>query len=87
MNKARNEEDLNSYLELKSQIFNINTETSQAEIEEVDTSTEQMAKIDLAPIHEPNYSLPKFLRTKEIDQESLNKIDAHFSSIVQIEDL
>ncbi|XP_034672402.1 uncharacterized protein LOC117903980 [Vitis riparia] len=87
LNKARNEEDLNSCMEMKSQIFNTNTETSQAETEEVDTSTEQTAKDDLAPMHESNYTLPKFLGTTEIDQESLNNIDAHFSTTVQIEDL
>lgn len=87
LNKARNEEDLNSCMEMKSQIFNTNTETSQAETEEVDTSTEQTAKDDLAPMHESNYTLPKFLGTTEIDQESLNNINAHFSTTVQIEDL
>ncbi|RVX00217.1 hypothetical protein CK203_026633 [Vitis vinifera] len=66
LNKARNEEDLNSCMEMKSQIFNTNTETSPAEIEEVDTYTEQTAKDDLAPMHESNYTLPKFLGTTEL---------------------
>lgn len=86
MNKARNEEDLNSCLEIKSQIFAMSSKTGQAEIQ-VDTSIEHTSNTGLTVVQECNYSLPKLLVTSEIDQESLIKIDSHFSSIVQIEDL
>lgn len=86
LNKARNEEDLKSCLEVKSQLFNHHKE-SQLESGDTELLTEQTANNDLEPKRELNLSLPTLITTTEIDQETLRSVDAHFSSIDQIENL
>ncbi|PON47139.1 electron carrier/iron ion-binding protein [Parasponia andersonii] len=85
LNKARNEEDLKSCLEVKSQLFNHQKE-SQLKPGNTELLTEQIAKNDLES-KEINFSLPKLITTTEIHQETLRSVDAHFSSIDQIENL
>uniref|UniRef100_A0A9I9D6R6 Uncharacterized protein n=1 Tax=Cucumis melo TaxID=3656 RepID=A0A9I9D6R6_CUCME len=89
LNKARNEEDLKSCLAMKHQLFNrLQTTSSQAESEETDTSKEQQViKKDLDSRKELGYSLPKLINKTNIDQQTLNQIDAHFSSLKQIGNL
>lgn len=86
LNKARNKEDLRSCLELKSQLFN-HHKKSQLESGDTKLLTEQTAKNDLQSKREINFSLPTLITTTEIDQETLRSVDAHFSSIDQIENL
>lgn len=95
INKARNMEDLKSCVELKSEIFNQHTEPNEIktgteqgeETEDVEQSKEQLEKVNSETNKELDYSLPKPFTASEIDQETLAKIDAHFSSLEQIEDL
>ncbi|KAK9266910.1 hypothetical protein L1049_027169 [Liquidambar formosana] len=84
LNKSRNVEDLKSCLEMKSQIFNRHPKISQADTEHVEISKEQQTA---ALRRESEISLTKLFSTAEIDQETLDRIDAHFSSLGQIEDL
>ncbi|EXC26742.1 hypothetical protein L484_023357 [Morus notabilis] len=83
LNKARNEEDLKSCLEVKSQLFNPHTDR-QLEPPTTELSTEQSDKDDLESKKEITYSLPKLISTTEIDQQTLTSVDAHFSSMEQI---
>ncbi|XP_022923586.1 uncharacterized protein LOC111431225 [Cucurbita moschata] len=87
LNKARNEEDLKSCLAMKHQLFNQHITSSQTESEETDVPKEQVIKKDLDSRKELGYSLPKLINKTIIDQETLNRIDAHFSSLKQIDNL
>lgn len=87
LNKARNEEDLKSCLAMKHQLFNQHIPSSQTESEEIDMSKEQVTKKDLESRKELGYSMPKLINKTNIDQETLNRIDAHFSSLKQIDNL
>ncbi|XP_022965079.1 uncharacterized protein LOC111465049 [Cucurbita maxima] len=87
LNKARNEEDLKSCLAMKHQLFNQHITSSQTESEETDMPKEQVIKKDLDSRKELGYSLPKLINKTIIDQETLNRIDAHFSSLKQIDNL
>ncbi|KAL5551250.1 hypothetical protein UlMin_001426 [Ulmus minor] len=86
LNKARNEEDLKPCLEVKSQLFNHHTE-SALESQDTKVIKDQTARNDLESNKELTFSLPKLVNTTEIDQETLRCVDAHFSSIEQIENL
>ncbi|KAG6687686.1 hypothetical protein I3842_11G085800 [Carya illinoinensis] len=83
LNKARNGEDLKSCLEMKLQLFNQDTISSKKEIKDA-APKDQIPKLDSEPIKELPYSLKKLISTTEIDEETLNRIDAHFSSLEQI---
>ncbi|XP_062146623.1 uncharacterized protein LOC133854432 [Alnus glutinosa] len=85
LNKARNEEDLRSCLDMKFQLFNRDT-SNQTEIEDADPK-DQIPQIHSEPSKELQYSSKKLISNTEIDQETLNRIDDHFSSLEQIEDL
>lgn len=87
LNKARSDEDPKSYLKLKYQLHNLHAESSETETQEDVVSEEQTEKKDVAPRKESGYLLPKLLTTAEMDQETLNSVDAHFSSLEKIEDL
>lgn len=67
LNKARNEEDLKSCLEVKSRIFN-------------DAN-------DLESKSDTSYSYPKLITKSEIDRETLEAVNAHFSSVERIVNL
>ncbi|MBA0596170.1 hypothetical protein Gorai_013001 [Gossypium raimondii] len=87
LNKARNEEDIKSCLEMKAQLYNQITMSTPTEIKDSDTLNEQDIKNNRTPGKVANYPMPKLFASMEIDQETLNKVDAHFSSLEQIEDL
>ncbi|XP_062073791.1 uncharacterized protein LOC133778007 [Humulus lupulus] len=87
LNKARNEEDLKSCLEVKSQLFNHHNKESQLESGDTKLLTEETAKNVLESNREVNFSLPSLITTTEIDQETIRHVDAHFSSLDQIESL
>ncbi|KAG4201480.1 hypothetical protein ERO13_A05G281200v2 [Gossypium hirsutum] len=87
LNKARNEEDIKSCLEMKAQLYDQSTVSTPTEIKDPDTLNEQDIKNDTTPGKVANYPMPKLFASMEIDQETLNKVDAHFSSLEQIEDL
>lgn len=90
LNKARSEEDPKSYLKLKSQLYNLHTVSSQSETEDgvaTKEAQELTEKNDLESRKESGYSLPKLFTTTEIDQETINNVDVHFSSLEKIEDL
>ncbi|KAA8525947.1 hypothetical protein F0562_007953 [Nyssa sinensis] len=87
LNKARNEEDLKSCMELKSQLFSRRTNTSQEETEDIVISKQQPTPSDLSAKLQSSYSPTKWCSTTTIDQDALNRIDVHFSSLEEIEDL
>ncbi|KAF4362574.1 hypothetical protein F8388_011401 [Cannabis sativa] len=87
LNKARNEEDLKSCLEVKSQLFNHHNKEIQLESRDIKSLTEETGKNDLEVSREVNFSLPSLITPTEIDQETLRHVDAHFSSLDGIENL
>lgn len=85
LNKARNEDDLKSCLEMKSELFN-QIRTNETEAEDMVVCEKQSVKEDdLAAA--PKLPQAKLFSATEIDQETLNSVDVHFSSLEQIEDL
>ena len=87
LNKARNEEDLKSCLEMKAQLYNQSIMSTETEVKDPEALNEQSAEREVTPRKVENYPLPKLFTQIEIDLETLNKVDAHFSSLEQIEDL
>ncbi|KAK8691799.1 hypothetical protein V6N13_075295 [Hibiscus sabdariffa] len=87
LNKARNEEDIKSCLEMKAQLYNQSTMSTPTEIKDPETWNEHGTKNDSTPGQVADYPFRKNFTPVELDQESLNKVDAHFSSLEQIEDL
>ncbi|GAV85419.1 hypothetical protein CFOL_v3_28856 [Cephalotus follicularis] len=84
LNKARNEDDLKSCFQITSELYDGQMGYCQTE-KENELSKEQ-TKV-WSPQKQTDYCLPKLFRTTEIDQESLNSVDVHFTSLEQIEDL
>ncbi|MFQ6646490.1 hypothetical protein Gotur_019489 [Gossypium turneri] len=86
LNKARNEEDLKSCLEMKAQLYNQSIMSTDSEIDPGALNEESTGTtvISRQVAYHPS---PKILTQIEIDQETLNKIEAHFTSQEQIEDL
>lgn len=86
LNKARSEEDPKSYSKLKSQLYKSSKSGTEG-----DGSTKETMELtkqnDLESRKESGYSLPKLFTTTEIDQETINNVDVHFSSLENIEDL
>ncbi|XP_047155751.1 uncharacterized protein LOC124826853 isoform X1 [Vigna umbellata] len=88
INKARSEEDLKSCLEMKSQLFNLDEGSCVIDdLKDNEIIENQTAESEVVPPKELDYSLPKFVTTAEIDQETLNTIDKHFSSLEDVEQL
>ncbi|XP_050377466.1 uncharacterized protein LOC126794737 [Argentina anserina] len=87
MNKARNEEDLQSCMEMKTRLFNELKSVSSSEFEDTEISEKQTTKNNLETRKESQYLFPHLISTTEIDLETLNSVDAHFSSLEQIEGL
>ncbi|KAK7330848.1 hypothetical protein VNO77_25052 [Canavalia gladiata] len=87
INKARSEEDLKSCLEMKFQLFNSEEGSAVLDLKDNEMHENQTAESDVVPAKELDYSLPKFVGTTEIDQETLNSIDKHFSSLENVEQL
>ncbi|KAG2676529.1 hypothetical protein I3760_12G057000 [Carya illinoinensis] len=86
LNKARNEEDLKSCLEMKLQLFNQDKVSNQTGIKDASLE-DQTPIIDSETRKKFHYSLKKLISTTDIDQETLSRIDSHFSSLEQIENL
>ncbi|KAG5540029.1 hypothetical protein RHGRI_020309 [Rhododendron griersonianum] len=86
LNKARSEEDLKSCLEMKSQLFNRHRKSIQTETEGIKVSKES-AKTDLPPGLRSDYSPPKWFCTATIEQDALDSINVHFSSLEEVETL
>lgn len=89
INKARSEEDLKSCLEMKLQLFNSDEGSSMLQPPDSEMQDSPTAESDDPPAKELelNYSMPKLVGTTEIDQETLNTIDSHFSSLEDVEKL
>ncbi|KAL1079325.1 hypothetical protein V6Z11_D10G215300 [Gossypium hirsutum] len=88
LSKARNEEDLKSCLELKAQLYNQSImSTDTAEIEDPGALNKESTGTTVISRQVAYHPSPKMLTQIEIDQETLNKIEAHFTSQEQIEDL
>ncbi|XP_057477286.1 uncharacterized protein LOC130764988 [Actinidia eriantha] len=87
LNKARNEEDLKSCFEMKAQIFNRHRRRSQTETEGIEILKQENAKNHFAPGLRSDYSPPMWFCTGTINQDALNCIDVHFSSLEGIESL
>lgn len=86
LSKARNEEDLKSCLEMKSMIFNCQR-TRQMETEGNETTKQETAENDISLRLQSDYSPPKWFGTANVDQDALNRIDVHFSSLEDVEAL
>ncbi|CAJ1943193.1 unnamed protein product [Sphenostylis stenocarpa] len=87
INKARSEEDLKSCLEMKSQLFNLDEGSSVVDLKDNEVIENQTTEREVVPAKELDYSLPKFVTTTEIDQETLSSIDIHLSSLEDVEQL
>ncbi|KAL3497659.1 hypothetical protein ACH5RR_040391 [Cinchona calisaya] len=83
LNRVWNEEDLKACFEMKSHLFKRSSKTSEVESGIVGISNEQNPKNDLLY----SYSPSKWFTTSMIDQESLCRINAHFCSLEDVEDL
>lgn len=83
LNKARNEEDLKACFGMEFHLFKSSSKNCQVESDIVGTSNEQN------PNNKPhaNYSPPMWFSTSTIDQESLCRVNEHFCSLEDIEDL
>ncbi|KAL8162644.1 hypothetical protein V2J09_014133 [Rumex salicifolius] len=86
INKARNEDDLSQCLQIMSHLSGHLKGTSEAGTPSTDNSEVQITEHSL-PGQAPDYSLQKLVNTTLISQEALNKLDLHFSSLEEIEDL
>ncbi|MBA0665001.1 hypothetical protein Goklo_004927 [Gossypium klotzschianum] len=87
LNKARNEEDLKSCLEMKAQLYNQSIMSTDTEIEDPGALNEESTGTTVISRQVAYHPSPKMVTQIEIDQETLNKIEAHFTSQEQIEDL
>ncbi|XP_065880020.1 uncharacterized protein [Euphorbia lathyris] len=85
LSKARNEEDMISCLEMKAQIYHSHSQTEEG-TKDVEVSEKPDTEMDLAPKprKELDYLSQKFIRTVEIDQQDLNRISLHFSSLRKV---
>ncbi|KAL5066895.1 hypothetical protein RYX36_017782 [Vicia faba] len=72
INKARTEEDLQSFLEVKLQLFNSDEDSTMVQAADNEMHPNQTAEGDVAPAKELDFSLPKLVSATEIDQETLN---------------
>ncbi|CAO2837912.1 unnamed protein product [Amaranthus hypochondriacus] len=86
LNRARNEDDLKLCIQMRSDV------TSQQKIsQEMKTDSSEVTEEPTAPSKlpsAPEYDFPlKMVKSTEIDQDALSKMDIHFSSTEEIEDL
>lgn len=88
LNKARNEEDLKLCMEMRSKIRGERNTNFGEKTESAEVAKEKGVSGNLSSAQDPDYtSLLKLVRTSEIDQDALNSIESHFSSLEEIEDL
>ncbi|CAN0908328.1 hypothetical protein LINGRAHAP2_LOCUS25224 [Linum grandiflorum] len=81
LNKARNEDDIKSCLEMKSQLFE--EEEAAPVDDEVESKSQQQASTSKAM----DCFSQNQLRPVDIDEESVHKINAHFTSLEKIASL
>ncbi|KAF5729664.1 hypothetical protein HS088_TW20G00028 [Tripterygium wilfordii] len=79
LDKARSNEDLKACLEMKSQHPDLHAKSTK---EDAEVPKQDSGKTDWSPRIEG-----KLFRAIEIDQETLNIVNMHFSSLEEIEDL
>ncbi|XP_042489800.1 uncharacterized protein LOC122069776 isoform X2 [Macadamia integrifolia] len=84
LNKARNEDDLNSCLVMKSKLFNQPEKADPTQRKEVEISKDENDVDIPAPKQVLDNSLPRSYKEAEINQEALCSIDMQFSSLDQI---
>ncbi|OWM86364.1 uncharacterized protein LOC116193136 [Punica granatum] len=85
LSKARTEEDLKSCLELKAQLLNPQKGSTETASESTEKSHGQVEEDDGVVGQASAYFQPKLVSPVEIDQQTVNCIDAQFSSLDQIE--
>ncbi|OMP09810.1 hypothetical protein COLO4_05118 [Corchorus olitorius] len=85
LNKVRNEDDLKSCLEMKARVYN--QTATHMEIKDPEALNKQSAENDVSPRKVADFPVTKLFTPTQVDQEALSKVDAHFSSLEQIEDL
>ncbi|XP_010677206.2 uncharacterized protein LOC104892884 isoform X1 [Beta vulgaris subsp. vulgaris] len=86
LNRARNEEDLKLCVEMRSNILGQQNLTLGQRAENAEVLEKQTVRNHLPSTQESDVSL-KLVKTTEIDQDLLNSMDSHFSSLEEIEDL
>ncbi|XP_021768091.1 uncharacterized protein LOC110732455 isoform X2 [Chenopodium quinoa] len=86
LDKARNEEDLKHCIKMKSKITGQQKLSSGKKTKNFEVLEEQTIQNNLPSAQESDVSL-KLVRTTEIDQDALNRMDSRFSSLEEIEDL
>ncbi|KAF5735101.1 hypothetical protein HS088_TW15G00601 [Tripterygium wilfordii] len=83
LDKARSNEDLKACLEMKSQLPDLLAKSMETETkEDAEVPKNDSGKTGWSPRIEG-----KLFRAIEIDQETLNSVNRHFSSLEEIEDL
>ncbi|XP_030471088.2 uncharacterized protein LOC115689234 [Syzygium oleosum] len=88
LNKARNEEDLKSCLDMQAQLISQHVGSGATVAENTKPSLPaHAAEDDKKRGSGSAFALPKSVSTAEIDQETLSIISARFSSLEQIENL
>lgn len=87
INKARSEEDLNSCLEMKSQLFRLEGRFGLIELQDNETLENESSESDSTSAEKSDYSLQKLVETSEIDHEILNTVDSYLSSFEHLEEL
>ncbi|KAL2901611.1 Anaphase-promoting complex subunit cut9 [Bienertia sinuspersici] len=84
LNRARNEEDLKLCIQSRPNITGQQKLISGKHTEKSEVL--QTSQNDL-PLAQESDVISKLLKTTEIDQDALNSVDFHFSSLEEIEDL
>ncbi|GAB2235279.1 hypothetical protein Drorol1_Dr00025700 [Drosera rotundifolia] len=82
LNKARNQEDLKSCLQILSSLT-----SSRNEAEKSTALAEQIDKNNAGGKHVSDTSVLKLVKAHEVDQDTINSMDVYFSSLEEIEDL
>ncbi|XP_027921735.1 uncharacterized protein LOC114179555 isoform X2 [Vigna unguiculata] len=88
INKARTVEDLKLCLEMKSQIFNFHEGSCSIDLKDNEIIENETAESEEVPdLKDLDFTLPKYVTTAEVDQETLNMIDKHFCTFADVEHL
>ncbi|CAI9756420.1 unnamed protein product [Fraxinus pennsylvanica] len=87
LSKAQSDEDLTACREIASQMFSWHSKKHQTGQSDPEMSKEQKSENKLSPKRQSIDSPSKGVSPSPIDQEVLCRIDGHFSSLEEIEDL
>ncbi|XP_022878403.1 uncharacterized protein LOC111396256 isoform X1 [Olea europaea var. sylvestris] len=87
LNKAQSDEDLKTCQEMASQMISWHSKKHQMGQSDPETSNEQNPENKLSPKKQSVDSPSKGVTLVTIDQEVLCQIDAHFSSLEEVEDI